>query len=132
MDTLNDNKKDHQRLGQLKNLVMLASADGKMTDSELAVLLAVASREKLTPEEFNKVIDDPDSVNITLPEDEETKLAYLRDMVAMMMIDGELDEHELAICKLYALALGYRSSIVDGMIAGVVDQLDAENAAGNE
>lgn len=132
MDTMNDNKKDQQRLGQLKNLVMLASADGKLTDSELAILLAVASREKLTPEEFNKVIDDPDSVSITLPEDEETKLAYLRDMVAMMMIDGELDEHELAICKLYAMALGYRGSIVDGMIAGVVDQLDAENAAGDE
>ena len=41
------------------------------------------------------------------------------------MVDGELDEQELAICKLYALALGYRSSIVDGMIAGVIDQLDA-------
>ena len=132
MDTMNDNKKDQQRLGQLKNLVMLASADEKLTDSELAVLLAVASREKLTPEEFNKVIDDPDSVSITLPEDEETKLAYLRDMVAMMMIDGELDEREMAICKLYAMALGYRGSIVDGMIAGVVDQLDAENAAGDE
>ncbi len=132
MDTMNDNKKDQQRLGQLKNLVMLASADDKMTDSELAVLLAVASREKLTPEEFNKVIDDPDSVNITLPEDEETKLAYLRDMVAMMMIDGELDERELTICKLYAMALGYRGSIVDGMIAGVIDQLDAENTAKNE
>ena len=129
MDTKNENSTDQQRLGQLKNLVMLASADGKMTDSELAVLLAVASREKLTPEEFNKVIDDPDSVNITLPEDEETKLAYLRDMVAMMMIDGELDEHELAICKLYAMALGYRSSIVDGMIAGVIDSLDAEDAS---
>ena len=129
MDMNNDNVKDQQRLGQLKNLVMLASADEKMTDSELAVLLAVASREKLTPEEFNKVIDDPDSVHITLPEDEETKLAYLRDMVAMMMIDGELDERELAICKLYAMALGYSGSIVDGMIAGVIDQLDAEAAA---
>jgi len=42
------------------------------------------------------------------------------------MVDGELDEHELAICKLYAMALGYRSSIVDGMIAGVIDSLDAE------
>lgn len=132
METMNDNNKGQQRLGQLKNLVMLASADGKLTDSELAILLAVASREKLTPEEFNKVIDDPDSVSITLPEDEETKLAYLRDMVAMMMIDGELDEHELAICKLYAMALGYRGSIVDGMIAGVVDQLDAENAAAGD
>ena len=124
-----DNPQELQRLGQLKNLVMLAAADGHVTDSEMAVLLAVASRENITPEEFNKVIDDPDSVNITLPEDEDTKIAYLRDMVAMMMVDGELDEQELAICKLYAMALGYRGSIIDGMIAGVIDQLDAEETA---
>ena len=126
MDSANHNKNDQQRLGQLKNLVMLAAADGHLTDSEMAVLLAVASRENLTPDEFNKVIDDPDSVTIDLPEDEDTKLAYLRDMVAMMMIDGELNEQEMAICKLYAMSLGYRGSIVDGMIAGVIDQLDAE------
>ena len=127
-----DNPQEQQRLGQLKNLVMLASADEKITDSEMAVLLAVASRENITPEEFNQVLDDPDSVDITLPEDEETKLAYLRDMVAMMMIDGDLDEQELAICKLYAMALGYRGSIVDGMIAGVIDSLDAGGAGCNE
>ena len=126
MDSKKENIKDQQRLGQLKNLVMLATADERFTDSELAVLLAVASRENITPEEFNDVIENPDSVSITLPEDEETKLAYLRDMVAMMMVDGELDEHELAICKFYAMALGYRGSIVDGMIAGVIDSLDAE------
>ena len=108
---------------------MLAAADGRVTDSELAVLLAVASRENITPDEFNRVMEDPDSVAIDLPEDEDTKLAYLRDMVAMMMVDGELDEQELAICKLYAMALGYRGSIVDGMIAGVVDSLDEESSA---
>ena len=118
-----------QRLGQLKNLVMLASADERFTDSELAVLLAVASRENISVEDFNRVLENPDSVDIVLPEDEETKLAYLRDMVAMMMIDGELDEQELAVCKLYAMALGYQGSIVDGMIAGVVDRLDAEDAS---
>ncbi len=123
-----DNTRDQQRLGQIKNLVMLAAADGNLTDSEMAVLLAVASRENLTPDEFNKVIDDPDSVHIALPEDEDTKLAYMRDMVAMMMIDGELDEQEMAICKLYAMALGYRGSIIDGMIVGVIDQLDDQAA----
>lgn len=132
MEQKKDNMKDKQRLGQLKNLVMLASADENVTDSEMAVLIAVASREDITPEEFNKVMDDPDSVKIELPEDEETKLAYLRDMVAMMMIDGELDEHEMAICKLYAMALGYRGSIVDGMIAGVIDMLDAQEADTDE
>ena len=124
MNEEKNNTQEQQRLGQLKNLVMLASADEKVTDSEMAVLLAVASRENITPEEFNRVMEDPDSVNIQLPEDEDTKLAYLRDMVAMMMIDGELDEHELAICKLYAMALGYRGIIVDGMIAGVIESLD--------
>ena len=94
MDTNNDINKNQQRLGQLKNLVMLAAADGHLTDSELAVVLAVASRENITPEEFDQVVDNPDSVTIALPEDEDTKLAYLRDMVALMMIDGELEEQE--------------------------------------
>ena len=129
MNEEKNNTQEQQRLGQLKNLVMLASADERFTDSEMAVLLAVVSRENISPEDFNRVMENPDSVDIVLPEDEETKLAYLRDMVAMMMIDGELDEHELAICKLYAMALGYRSSIVDGMIAGVIDSLDAEDAS---
>ena len=123
---------EKQRLGQLKNLVMLASADERFTDSEMAVLLAVASRENITPDDFNRVMENPDSIDIVLPEDEDTKLAYLRDMVAMMMVDGELDEQELAICKVYAIALGYRTSIVDGMIAGVIDNLDAEAASCDE
>ena len=132
MDIKNDNTLNQQRLGQLKNLVMLAAADDRFTDSELAVLLAVASRENITPDEFNNVMENPDSVTINLPEDEDTKLAYLRDMVAMMMVDGELDEQELAICKIYAMSLGYRGSIVDGMIAGVIDSLDAQDAPRDE
>ena len=128
MNQMNNNPQENQRLGQLKNLVMLAAADGNFTDSELAVLLAVASRENITPEEFYKVIDNPESVTIDLPTDEDTKLDYLRDMVALMMIDGELDEQEMAMCKVYAMTLGYRSSIVDGMIAGIVDSLNAADA----
>ena len=128
MNQMNNNPQENQRLGQLKNLVMLAAADGNFTDSELAVLLAVASRENITPEEFDKIIDNPESVTIDLPTDEDTKLDYLRDMVALMMIDGELDEQEMAMCKVYAMTLGYRSSIVDGMIAGIVDTLNAADA----
>lgn len=132
MNTDNNNMNDQERLGQIKNLVMLAAADGRVTDSELAVLLAVASRENISPDEFNRVMEDPDSVTINLPEDEDTKLAYLRDMVALMMIDGELEEQELAICKIYAMALGYRSSIVDGMIDGIIESLDAEETECDE
>ena len=47
MNNRENNAQEQQRLGQLKNLVMLAAADGHLTDSEMAVLLAVASRENI-------------------------------------------------------------------------------------
>lgn len=116
---------DQERLGQIKNLLMLAVSDGQITDSELAVVAAAASREQLTLEQFNQVIDDPDSVRIELPQDEDTKLTYLRDMVSLMMIDGEVTEQEMAICRVYALSLGFQSSVVDGILDSVIEGLSA-------
>ncbi len=40
-----------------------------------------------------------------------------------MMIDGDLDDNELAMCKVYAIALGYESSIVEKMILDIADNL---------
>jgi len=47
--TQQDNKtpQEKERMGQIKNLVMLAAADGRVDDSELAVIMAVASREDI-------------------------------------------------------------------------------------
>lgn len=44
MNNRENNAQEQQRLGQLKNLVMLASADERFTDSEMAVLLAVEGK----------------------------------------------------------------------------------------
>lgn len=114
---------DNKRLGQIKNLIMLALADGKATESELALVAAIASREELTQEELDNLIDNPDSVKIKLPDDEATKLRYIEDMVTLMMIDGDLDDNELAMCKIYAIALGYESTIVEKMILDIVEKL---------
>ena len=66
INTVMDNKK----LGQVKNLIMLALADGKASESELAIIASVASREKLSESEVTHLIDNPDSVKIELPDDE--------------------------------------------------------------
>jgi uncharacterized tellurite resistance protein B-like protein len=117
---------NNMRLGQVKNLIMLALADGKATQSELALIAAVASREQLTQQELNNLIDNPGSVHIALPDEESDKLRYLEDMVSLMMIDGDLDDKELAMCKLYAATLGYESTIVEKMILDIVDKLNDE------
>ena len=110
-------------MGQVKNLIMLALADGKATESELALIASIASREELTQEQLDHLIEHPDTVHIELPENDEQKLQYIQDMVALMMIDGDLDDNELAMCKIYAIMLGYESSIVEKMILDIADRL---------
>lgn len=117
---MTDNKK---QLGQIKNLIMLALADGKATESELALIASIASRENLTQEELDNLIDNPDSVSIELPEDEETKKRYLTDMVALMTIDGDMDDNEVAMCKVYAITLGYDPSLVENLVLEIADCL---------
>jgi uncharacterized tellurite resistance protein B-like protein len=114
---------EDKRLGQVKNLIMLALADGKATESELALIASIASREELTQEQLDHLIEHPDTVHIELPENDEQKLQYIQDMVALMMIDGDLDDNELAMCKIYAIMLGYESSIVEKMVLDIAEKL---------
>lgn len=115
-----DNKKQQ---AQIKNLIMLAGADGKVTQDELMLIASVASREKLTQEQFDALLEYPSSIPFVLPEDEETKKRYLTDMVALMTIDGEMDDNELALCKVYANFLGYTSDIVEKLVIDIADCL---------
>lgn len=114
---------EDKRLGQVKNLIMLALADGKATESELALIASIASREELTQEQLDHLIEHPGTVHIELPENDEQKLQYIQDMVALMMIDGDLDDNELAMCKIYAIMLGYESSIVEKMVLDIAEKL---------
>lgn len=110
--------------GQIKNLIMLALADGKASESELALIAAIAAREELTQEQLDNLIENPDSVKIELPEEEEIKKRYLADMVSLMMVDGDMDDNELVLCKLYAVTLGYDSSIVESLVLSIADCLN--------
>ncbi|MCF0182182.1 MAG: TerB family tellurite resistance protein [Muribaculaceae bacterium] len=106
-------------LGQIKNLIMLAMADGKASESELALIASIASREQLTQEELDNLIENPDGVEIEIPEDEVTRKRYLCDMVALMMIDGEMDDNEIVLCQLYATALGYPAHTVEHLVLDI-------------
>ncbi len=44
-------------------------------------------------------------------------------MVLIMMIDGEIHENEVALCKLTAIRLGFKHQIIDRMVHDVIDML---------
>lgn len=115
---------DKERLGQIKNLIMLAMADGRIDEDELAVIAMVAVREGMTADELDSVIDNIEKVEVELPRDIDTRKRYLQDMVELMVIDGEIHEDELNICQVYAIALGFNPDTVEQMVLDIIKQLD--------
>ena len=115
---------DKERLGQIKNLIMLAMADGRIDEDELAVIAMVAVREGMTADELDSVIDNIEKVEVELPRDIDTRKRYLQDMVELMVIDGEIHEDELNICQVYAIALGFNPDTVEQMVLDIIKQPD--------
>ena len=102
--------------------------DGKIEDNELAALVAVCAREGIDEQELQKLLNDPESVKFVVPKDEDKKMLYLKDMICMMMCDGEIHENEFVLCKMVAESLGYPHEVVDALVLRVINEIKSEMA----
>src|SRR5574344_1878393 len=112
-------KKDSKKLSHIKNLIAVASADGRLYRSELAGIAAVLARENMSPEDFDYCLKNPEKIKFTPPTSNEERVRYLTDMVLIMMADGKIDKSEYAICWETAIELGFRDDAVNIIIDGI-------------
>lgn len=108
------------KLSHLKNLVAVAFADGKLEDNEMAALATVMARDGLTPSDLERCIKKPKGIKFLPPETPGQRAVYLKDMVLLMMCDGDIDDRELVLCKATAIALGFKHEVVDAMIMDII------------
>ena len=120
------NKSKREDLSHIKVLLALALADGKIDKAELAAIAAVCQREHISESELKRCLENPDSIEFEQPKDHETKVKYLRDMVCIMMADGDIDKNEFVLCKLTAETLGFRHEVIDAMILDIISDLKRE------
>ena len=66
---------------------------------------------------------NPDKIDFVVPESDNDKIRYLKDMVALMMIDGDIDDNELKVCKLTAKSYGFRTEVIDAMIRDIIIEI---------
>lgn len=111
------------RLCNIKNLIVLAMADGTVHPNELALIATIAERDDISEDRVRNILAGKEKVEFTVPEDDETKLIYLKDMVYVMMVDGEIDDKELAWCKIVADQFGFRQEVIDALILDIVEEL---------
>ncbi len=117
-------KSKNEKYGHLQSLVALALSDGEISEVEKAAIDLVCQREGLTPSDLKKAISElkPNAEHV-FPSDADTKIRYLMDMVALMMVDGDINANELVLCKVCARAMGYREEVIDAMIQDIINDM---------
>ncbi len=83
-------------LDHLKNLVIMAAADGSLTEQEIALLIDRCGHLGLQEEDLEKAIAFAQSGNakMRLPTDREEQKNLLAELMRMMAADGHLMEVE--------------------------------------
>lgn len=108
-------KKSH-----LKNLYQIAMADGNLDNKEFDFLLSVANKLYLNPSVVQNVIQYPDDIQFYIPNHNKEKIDQIYDCVLMAVVDGNLNDNEIATCKLISVKFGFRPIIVDKIIQEIV------------
>lgn len=124
-DLFRSNSKN-EKFGHLKALVALSMVDGDSSKVESALIATIAHREGLTKKDFEECLTNLPSIEYVIPKDNETKVKYLKDMVALMMCDGDIDDNELSLCKITAKMFGYREEVIDAMMLDIIKDLKRE------
>lgn len=114
---------EKERLSHVKTMLALALADGKLEENEIAAIATVASRENVDVKEVEKMLEGKDNVTFTIPKSDEEKAQQIKDLVVLMMIDGTINEKELALCRAVAENYGYRPEVVDALVMSFVEEI---------
>ena len=108
-------KEEKKNLSQLKALLLVACADGNFGADELGVICGMMHDKKGVDENvLKKQLEKIEKEgiygikgDIVVPETSEEKIEFIGQMVAVMMIDGKIDEDEKKairlICEAYKI-----------------------------
>jgi len=115
-----------QHLDHLKNLVIMASADGSLSEGEIALLVDRCGEMGLDEADLGNAVAYAlsDAASLKLPTAKDEQIAMLSDLVRIMAADGKLSEVEKRLFALAAAKMGIERAELDQMI----DMLVGKNA----
>ena len=102
-----EKQKEHlNHIAIFQNLFLVAAADGTLTEREEDFLREVADNLGLNPEDIDHILANHQHLDFIIPEDEEEQFFSLKNLVYMMVVDGEIEESEYKLCLNFAERIG--------------------------
>lgn len=106
-----------------RNLLVMAAADQKFTEEEIALLAGRATRWGITDEQFDEALAYTDNAEATVvvPEEPDEQQRLLKNLLEVMAADGELAPVEKRLFALAAAKMGFSGEdlgrLLDEMLA---------------
>jgi uncharacterized tellurite resistance protein B-like protein len=121
-----------KRTDQLKNLVIMAAADGRLTQSEIALLIDRCAELGLTEADLESAIDYAlsEKPSLFLPTSKEDKEALLTDLLRVMAADGQLREVEKRLFAVAAAKMAVSQADIEALIDRLVGKVDSTKKTG--
>lgn len=111
-----------RHLDHLKNLVIMASADGALSEGEIALLVDRCSELGLEDADLGRAVQFAlsDHASLKLPTDRKEQLEMLSDLIRIMAADGKLNEVEKRLFALAAAKMHVERQDLDDLIDKLV------------
>lgn len=105
-------------LDHLKNLVIMAAADGSLSEREIALLVDRCGEMGLQDADLGKAVAFAlsDQAALKLPTEKQEQLQMLEDLIKVMAADGELSELEKRLFALAAAKMNIDKNDLDQLI----------------
>lgn len=110
-----------QDKGHFRNLVLLARADGNISDDEQSLLNKIGNRLSLTPAQIEDICDNPERYPITPPSGKEERIERFVQLCEMVTADGEVAPNEQKVIRRIAVALGFNDDDFDTIFEQVIN-----------
>jgi uncharacterized tellurite resistance protein B-like protein len=114
--------KSMKPIDYLKNLVIMASADGALTEREIDWLVDRCSELGLDEADLGTALEFAisDHATMKLPKVREEQMQLLSDLIKIMAADGQLDEIEKRLFAVAAAKMNVQQKELDAIITKLV------------
>ena len=97
------NQNLEEKLGLLKQVILVANADGKIKEAEYQLLLGLAANLGVSQEELQKVFDL--GVEVEMPKTDADRILQFHRMILMLNVDADAAPAEIEMVRKMGIIL---------------------------
>ncbi|MBX2827964.1 MAG: TerB family tellurite resistance protein [Flavobacteriaceae bacterium] len=98
----------------LSDLIVLAKADDKFTQSEFDFIYRLSKRMEISEADFKNLLEDPLPSQPILSELQ--RITHFHKLVLVMNVDRETHDNEVVVLKNFGLKMGIRPAAIDRIL----------------